>query len=583
MRWCCILVALVVATPSVSRAASGPKWAPADLAQFADIVITGRVTDVSAGWDREVNAIYTYVTLTVTEVFKGSVDAEQITIKQLGGAVDGVVLSVVDQPRFSIGEDVLLYLEARPRDGTLYTSALWQGKWTVERGTRGGQQMAVRHAPAMHGAVEDRQPLRDARVSAAMAADSRTEPSQFRYSAQIIAEGTVPQASAGFNLLGPFRYRHAPAVDVQSGGQPGLSGGGFAEVQSSIHRWNSVGAAFRFAPGLNTVPPRCSGQLLGNGRVTVTFMDPCGEMSNTGATLAMGGSYYAPGEGGTSNGQAFDRAVEGFIINNDSPTALMYLTKPGCFEDIQTHELGHVLGLHHSSDPGALMFPTMDSATCWNGATGLRADDVNGILFIYGQGTMTETAPPTVAPTDVRVAIETSQLLVTWTDASAAAGTPATAYQVDFRSGHSDDGPVVASLTHTDSTLTVGIPTGVAGPFNVTVRGINAAGVGPSSARRDFMLGTSPTTCSVPPQAPANISTSLANGYARVEWTPVPGATRYLIQAGSIAGAADIFALTDLGAVTEAGASVSPGFRAWVRVFAANQCGVSAPVDRVIQ
>ncbi len=357
-----------------------------------------------------------------------------------------------------------------------------------------------------------------------------------------------------------------------------------SQVQAAIGRWNSAGSSFRYALGSTNGAPRCSGQMLENGRVTITFMDPCGEMSNNGGTLAMGGSYFTADEGATSNGQRFDRALEGFVINNDSPTALSYLTNPGCFEEVQTHELGHVLGLHHSGNPDSLMFPTIDSATCWSGARGLRADDLQGLLFIYGR-TAPGIAPPTTAPADVRVAIATTQILVTWTDPALDSTASATGYRVDFRSGHTDSGPIVASVRQAGASLAVPIPPGVAGDFSVTVTGINAAGEGPPSPRQDFTLGaSSPSTkCSAPPAAPAGLTAGISNDFARVRWTAVNGATRYSIQAGSTVGAADLFAVTDVGGSTEAGASVPAGFRAWIRVTAFNQCGASAPTDVLLQ
>jgi hypothetical protein len=366
------------------------------------------------------------------------------------------------------------------------------------------------------------------------------------------------------------------------GGQPGLVGGGFNEVRSAIQRWNTAGSSFRYVSGTNDIAPRCSAQMLGNGRVTITYMDPCGEMSNSGGTLALGGSYYVAGEGGTSNGQAFDRAIEGFIVNNDSPTALSYLTNPGCFEDIQTHELGHVLGLNHSGDPNALMYATIDSSTCRNGSRGLMRDDVEGLVFIYGRTSTLGLTPPTTAPVDVRVSTVPPRLTVTWRLAGLDSAAP-TAYRVDFRAGRDGLGPVVASVTQVPTTLTIDVPADVTGAFNVVVTGLNAAGAGPSSLPTNFTLGDTNPACAVPPPPIADATAGVSNGFARVQWSAVVGATRYLIQAGSSPGGADVFPLTELGAATTAGANVPAGFRGWARVSAANACGMSAPVDVLVQ
>jgi hypothetical protein len=568
---------VVVLLPISSHAASGPQWAIAELAAFADVIVTGRVASVTSGWDSQVNTIYTYVTVDVAEVLKSDISDTRITIKQLGGLADNVGLSVPDQAMFTVGEEVLLYLEARPRDGTLYTTALWQGKWDVHQDAA-GQRVAVRKARHRRGG-DDRHLLSVARQAALTTGKRQVAVDTRPAEAPTIdaVEAPADRASAQFSLLGPFRYLHSPNVDVQAGGQPGLAGGGFTELLSAVNRWNAAGSAFRYLPGQGNVQARCSAQQLNNGRVTVSFMDPCGEMSNTGGTLALGGSYYVAGTGGTANGQLFGRAVEGFVINNDSPTALQYLSTPGCFEDTQTHELGHVLGLNHSSDPSALMFGTIDRG-CLSGALGLRSDDVKGILFIYGPS----GAAPGAAPANVSVSNGAASATVAWSGVTASSGQSIT-YRVDFRSGHQDGGALVASLTTAATTLTVGVPAGVSGDFNVVVTAMNAAGVSPPSARVDFTIPPNPAACSAAPFPVSGITGSVTTQYAQVQWNAVAGATSYQLQVGSVRGGDDLLGLTDLGPQRAAGASVPPGFSAWIRVYAVNPCGRSQLVDFFLQ
>jgi hypothetical protein len=576
-----LMVALVsILMPHAAHAANGPKWSTSELAAFADVIVTGRVRAVQSAWDSQVNTIYTYVTVNVAEVLKGDIADREITIKQLGGVAAEVGLSITDQAQFTVGEDVLLYLEARPRDGTLYTTALWQGKWAVHDDLR-GDRVAIRSQPRHHTGADERQLLSSARQSAA-AARKRTVTVDTRPAEAPIdsaPDQTTQRASAHFALLGPFRYLHSPSVDVQAGGQPGLAGGGFAELLSAINRWNAAGSAFRYQPGQGNIQARCSSQQLNNGRVTVSFMDPCGEMSNTGGTLALGGSYYLPDGGGTSNGQVFGRAVEGFVINNDSPTALQYLGTPGCFEDIQTHELGHVLGLNHSSDPTALMFGTIDRSACVSGARGLQPDDIQGLLFIYGNGS-TGTAP-SAAPGNVSVANGATAATVSWS-AVANSSSPIT-YRVDFRSGHQDGGAVVASLTTPATSITVGVPPGVSGAFNVVVTAVNAAGAGPASARVDFTVPPNHASCTTAPPAITGTAGTVTSQYAQVQWNAVAGASSYQLQVGSVRGGDDLLHLTDLGPQRGAGASVPPGFTAWIRIYAVNACGRSQPVDYFLQ
>jgi len=150
---------------------------------------------------------------------KGAVTSERVTIKQLGGIVGELGLSIADQPTFTVGEDVLLFLEARPRDHTLYTAAIWQGKWVIET-SAGGARVAVRREPG--GLASDRRDMTRFAATVRGAgpdADAASEVDINRADAR--SANPLP-----FVLMStPCRYPFSPHVDSQTGGQPGLAGG----------------------------------------------------------------------------------------------------------------------------------------------------------------------------------------------------------------------------------------------------------------------------------------------------------------------------------------------------------------------
>jgi hypothetical protein len=201
------------------------------------------------------------------------------------------------------------------------------------------------------------------------------------------------------------------------------------------------------------------------------------------------------------------------------------------------------------------------------------------LFCLYGSATGTPAPPPsggtpTSAPTNVIVTIQGSTLSGAWTAVPNAAS-----YRADFRVGHQDGGAVAASVTVPSNAITVGIPSGVTGAFNLVVTPLGMSGAaGPPSARADFLIGggQAPGACTAAPVAPPGLTAGIAGGVAQVQWTPSAGATGYAIQAGSAVGGSDLFPRTSIGASTGASSPVPAGFRAWVRVSASNACGTSS-------
>ena len=96
--------------------------------------------------------------------------------------------------------------------------------------------------------------------------------------------------------------------------------------------------------------------------------------------LALGGLSWT-GETTIINGTVFRRATMGFISFN--PFASCNFGNNCNVKEITTHELGHAIGLGHSEFFDA----TMWSIAHFDGrCASVRADDVNGALFMYPAG-----------------------------------------------------------------------------------------------------------------------------------------------------------------------------------------------------
>jgi hypothetical protein len=562
-----------------------PRWADADLAQFSDAIVTGRVVDIAGGRDPATGAIYTYVTLSVGQVIKGAIAEREITIKQLGGQIGGEGLAVADQAVFARGEEVMLFLETRPRDRTLYTAALWQGKWNLQRDAATGEQIAVRAQPQRSDrgilAGEDERRALQAFTSRVGAVRSSDAPTRAFVASPPAEEMTAASHQTGiggapFVLISPpyrwneFDSGRAIPVDVMSGGQPGLAGGGGNELIRAAGVWSGATGLRFVAAGTES---RCFGGA-SDGHISIAYMDPCDEVSESGGTIAIGGATYTASGGRTVGGIAFNRALAGYLVNNNSSQALQVLQNSPCFASVETHELGHVLGLDHSADPSAIMYAFLSFSTCSSGPIPPSEDDLQGIRLIYPGSSPTVTVPG--SPVGLTASSSGSSVRLTW-GAPVTGGAP-TAYFIE--AGAAPGGSNLASFS-TGNTATTFSAGGVgSGVYYVRVKASNSAGVGRSSNEATLVVGN---VCNAPPGAPGGFQISgNSSGTVSFQWAAAQGGpTSYIIEAGSTSGATNL-ANADLGSTATFYTATGVGRGTYfVRLRARNACGTGAASNEV--
>ena len=560
--------ALSVIAANGAAAAGHVALSVGNLALASNAIVIGDVDGVAAGRDPATGGIYTYVTLQAREILKGSLTPGPIVLKQLGGRLDDEGLMVPGQARFAVGERVLVFLEARPRDRTLYTSGLWQGKWTIEFDAANNDWFAFKREPdsgraAAWGLLSGlRQQVTH---SAALGTASPA--------ALNIAPLEQPMATAPFVLNDPPIRWPIPVVtvNVETGSQPGLSSGGVPEINAAIAQWNAAGSSLTLTAGPRAAA-RCLGSVGNGAAILVTFDDPCDEISDDSGLLAIAAFSYRLSGGQTIGGRFFLPIVDAVITTSANPAAARYLTSSPCFRSTLAHELGHAIGLDHTPDPTALMYDT-ETGACFSGPLPLAPDDLAGLFAIYPSTGGGGGAPgqPTVTAANAVGGV----LNVSWTSG---AGTAPTSHRLDFFAGAT---PVASVPAGAATSIAIPIPPGTTGSFSVRITALNGAGASPPSAAFPFTIGGS--GCAGPPASPT-VSGGIVGGFGSVSWPQVPGATSYIVSAGSTLGAANLFPTTNVGLSNQLSASgLPPGFQAYVRVIAVNACGQSAPVDFLVR
>jgi hypothetical protein len=114
-------------------AALATTMAPLDLKALtarADRVVVGTVERTSAAWTPDHSAIYTDTTIKVDHSVKGGArPGERVVVRHEGGSVDGIGMRVFGAAHFTVGEEVMIFLEHRGAES--YVVGMAQGKLSV--------------------------------------------------------------------------------------------------------------------------------------------------------------------------------------------------------------------------------------------------------------------------------------------------------------------------------------------------------------------------------------------------------------------------------------------------------------------
>ena len=373
--------------------------------------------------------------VTVERALKGAPQETALVVRVPGGdAVDGSRLTLYGAPKFARGERVLLFLERRA-DGTWGIAQFLQGAFhEIRSGGRGAAvrdltEVRVLRSSRRRAAAPPR--LRDFDAFAHWIEDRAVGVHRERAYFFRPNRSQMQAVTARFTLFEEnglnfrwFSFDNGGSVQwrAHQDGQDGVPGGGFSDFPRALSAWNAepttpinlnYGGTTSATAGFDHF----------DSQNVILFDDPNEDIEGTfdcseGGTVAIGGPWSDVENTGRFNGRTYIRIQGGDVVFNDGLECVFNASPDAgdLFEEVSSHEIGHTLGLGHSSEnenePSAVLREALMFFQAHDDGRGARlnSDDQRGVQSLYRRS----TGPTACAPDTLCLLQNRFQVTATW-------------------------------------------------------------------------------------------------------------------------------------------------------------------------